>query len=43
MAGAGELGTFYTDLGLPGPCHCQTLGARPLVTGGGSEAGPRWS
>ena len=43
MAEQGRRGTFYTDLQFTGPCQCQTLGARPLVVGGGSEAGPRLS
>lgn len=34
----GDLGTFDTELHLPGPCLHQTLGARPLVVGWGSEA-----
>lgn len=35
----GSLGTFYTDLQLPGPSALM-LGARPLVVGGGSETAP---
>lgn len=38
-----ETGALHTDLQLRGPWKRQTLGARPLVVGGGSKASPGWS